>query len=133
MTDIPPGTCSNAEPPEEIRSTRLEDLDITLYFLAEIEVYVDEDEGVLKSLHKQLSSHIPYMEVRLRRALIATSIRSINSRLFAEQIRNWLAAVLHMSGTTQEERTSFDATKPMACRTGADFKVMEPEFAVSFT
>src|SRR3954453_4038691 len=63
---MPPGACSNPEPPESIRDFPLETLDIAWYRLAMVELAADQAVGIDDSLAVRLEGRsIPFMEIGL--------------------------------------------------------------------
>jgi hypothetical protein len=110
---LPPGTCSNPEPPAAIKDLPLGPLDLGWYIAAQAEIMLGEDLGIVNSLREMLENGpIPVFEVMLRNTWIQQAIRSSDAELFAQHLGEWLDGKAYMRAERISLRESFQVLDP---------------------
>jgi hypothetical protein len=90
---VPPGACSNPEPPETIRELPLANIDIGWYLLATAELATDTVSDGESTLRERLKGRvIAAMEVSLRTARLERALRRLDTDAFLGALEPWLDA-----------------------------------------
>ena len=88
---MPPGACSNPEPPEDITALPLGPLVVIWHLLAEIEIATGTDAGIQALLPAHLpAGAIPAMEAGLRYAQVVAAIRRRDPRGLVASLGPWV-------------------------------------------
>jgi hypothetical protein len=94
-----PGTGSNPEPLEIIRSKPLGPVDITWYLLAETEIALEVDAGIQSGLRKHLrKGPISFMEMTLRKARLDRPVVNLQAAAFAKGYHPFLEGTEYVRG-----------------------------------
>jgi hypothetical protein len=104
------GTCSNPEPPEAIRDRPLGLINMAWYMLATAEIDADLTAVIGEELRSRLGQNpIPMMEVSLREARLATTIRENDDEGFVRFLPPYLDATAYLVSVDREK---FNALSP---------------------
>lgn len=108
-----PGTCSNPDPPEAVRSLPLAPLDIAWYMLAEVEAAIGINAGVESALgDKLVGGRIPVMEMAVRGRHIRRAIEMHDKSSFAASLVPYVDVTAYLTGQQRELREIFDVMSP---------------------
>lgn len=108
---IVPGMCSNPEP-SDTTDLPFGHIDVAWYLLAEAEIAANAGSTINNMLRSKLGGKaIAPLEVALREARIAGSIRATDSQQFVSDLKNWVEANLYVQalGTSYKQ---FSYEKP---------------------
>jgi hypothetical protein len=110
---LPPGTCSNPEPPPAIKELPLGPVDLAWYMLAQAEIALGEDLGIVKSLREKLEKGpIPVFEVMLRGSWMQHAIKSSDAQIFAPYLGDWLEGMAYLRSSGASLRETFQVLDP---------------------
>ncbi len=109
----PAGTCSNPEPPAAIKELPLGPVDLAWYMLAQAEIALGEDLGIVKSLREKLEKgSIPVFEVMLRGSWMQQAIKSSDAQIFAPHLGDWLDGMAYLRSSGGSLRETFQVLDP---------------------
>jgi hypothetical protein len=104
-----PGSCSNPNPPDAVRTSPLASLDMAWYMLAEIEAAVGVNAGIAAALDDKLTGgRIPFMEMEVRLRLVGRAVERCDAPVFAASLTPYVDATAYFTGLQKELRTNFD-------------------------
>jgi hypothetical protein len=113
LDELPPGTCSNPEPPEAIKELPLGPIDLAWYMLAQTEITLGEDVGIVKSLHANLEKGpIPEFEIMVRQSWMQQAVKTSNTQIFAVHLSDWLDGIAYLRSRGASLRQSFKILDP---------------------
>lgn len=109
-----PGSCSNPDPSEAVRSVPLAPLDIAWYMLAGIEAAIGIDADIANALDGKLTGGtIPVMEMGLRVRRMRRAIEAHDKVSFAANLVPYIDAVVCSMGQQRQLLENFDALSPL--------------------
>jgi hypothetical protein len=113
LIELPPGTCSNPEPLQAIKELPLGPIDLAWYMLAQAEIALGENVGIVKSLHARLEKGpIPIMEVMVSQSWIQQAVKTSDTQIFAMHLSDWLDGVAYLHSRGGSLRQSFNVLEP---------------------
>lgn len=109
---VNPGMCSNTSPLEAIRNHRIAHIDVAWYLLADTELLLDEEVGIVASLSKRMASASSDLELGLRANLFAQAIRRGDVDALVRHLPSLVAVLKYFQDMSPEERRDFDVYSP---------------------
>ena len=110
---VPPGTCSNPEPLPAIKELPLGPIDFAWYMLAQAEIGLGEECGILRLLPEKLEiGPIPVCEVMLRGSWMQRAIKNFDVQLFALHLNDWVDGISYLHSQGASPRDSFHVLNP---------------------
>ena len=110
---VPPGTCSNPEPPASVVDLPLAPLDLAWYMLAEAEASYGGDADIAKSLRSRLrDGPILFMETSLRHRQITRDVINSNVAGFSQHLLPYLAGIEFLRRQRQSGGDAFSVASP---------------------
>ena len=107
------GSCSNPEPPTEIRERSLGHIDIVWYMLAKAEVILGVEVGITEGLEDLLEEgRISVMEIDLRMHLIRRAIANLDASEFVTHFKKYIEGQLHWEERDAQQVTQFNPLNP---------------------
>lgn len=108
-----PGTCSNPDPLSAVRELPLGHIDIAWYMLAEIEIAVGVDVGIVAKLGDRLAQgSIPMMDSHLRLRTIQADVDRLDADGFALHFTSYLESAVYLLKEARQRRTTIDPLAP---------------------
>ena len=108
-----PGTCSNPDPPPEIRGHPLTHIDTAWYILAEAETAAGLDVQITVALADRLTQGpIPVMEASLRTRVLQMDIQRLNASDFAAHLAPYIEVTTHLLKEASLHQDDIDPVTP---------------------